>query len=105
MPRNSVSRLAFSSLAAIKYTRKRERPIVTKCIIQHLALKLNLLRRYVFNYKYLPQTLVENKHAVLYHDIEVVSGKTVNCKKPDITLTRKQIKTANIIYIYMPHIN
>lgn len=75
---------------------------VAKIVHQQLALKHDLVNRYVPYYKYLPDPVLENSCIKLYWDREIITDVLIRANRPDIVVYNKRMKRVTLIDIAVP---
>lgn len=75
---------------------------VAKIVHQQLALKHNLVDRFVPYYKYLPDPVLENSCIKLYWDREIITDVLIRANRPDIVVYDKRMKRVTLIDIAVP---
>jgi hypothetical protein len=75
---------------------------VANIVHQKLALKYKLIDKYTGYYKYVPQTVLDNKDYKLYYDRAVITDQTIHHNRPDIIFTDKKKKETYLIDIAVP---
>lgn len=88
-------------LASKQYTDRHSN--VAKQIHLELAKKYKLIETIDPYYKYKPSSVLENNKAKLYWDRDIITDRTTNNNRPDITLTIKELKTTYLIDISVPN--
>ncbi|CAH1101356.1 unnamed protein product [Psylliodes chrysocephalus] len=78
---------------------------VAKIIHQKIALNFLLTQENTLYYKYTPERVMENDIVVLYWDRTLLTDRTVQANRPDITLINKMEKWAFLIDVAVPHTN
>lgn len=75
---------------------------VAKIVHQQLALKHNLVDRFVPYYKYQPDPVLENSCIKLYWDREIITDVLIRANRPDIVVFDKRMKRVTLIDIAVP---
>lgn len=87
-------------LAGTDYTDRHN--IAAKIIHQELAIKHNLITQRTPYYKYIPETILEDKTIKLYWDTTLHTDRTISHNRPDITLINKTDRTTYLLDVAIP---
>lgn len=90
-----------TTLAGTDYTERHD--TAAKILHQQIALKYKLSESETPYYTYKPQNVMENEHFKLYWDRTILTDRTIQHNRPDITLIDKTNKNTFLIDLAIPN--